>query len=444
MPNVKRLISLITVIAIVILAIIGIHFIQSQRRGNEANPASAVSGKQDALHSERKTSKDAGCYVLGSAVCDQNGKKLTQYLIDTNNNIADQSGTVVVYAEDAIPFSCVKSISYDNSLLRQLLATETGENGKESVLPKTFTIHLATAPDDAVNRTIKLESKKTDVLGFPLEANRAVLSDDAEIRGSGHMQTMTVIPGPDGTAEVAITAKAQGHAEVTAKNILGEEIAKLEFVFLADPAGVKGKATGSSSVTPAAGSMSNAGSGISSAPAVPKTGTDGHEHVFKTRTMTPTARTQGYTIHVCEICGYTYRDNYTDLITCSHNWRLVKTVPNTDISGGYSLYECTQCGQQERRNLTQETPAGGTRACSHVICSKNVVPATCTAAGYTIHECLICHDYSYSMKKYWQLLRTKPMNRKIEVFVCFGLKTTIHRRSLQLSAVCCRTVKMCL
>lgn len=394
MPNAKRIISLITVTVVVIMAILGIILIQSVHRDRAADPDANRSGKNQTLKSETKTSRDIGCYILDSMICDENGQKQDLYQLDTNNNIVDPEGNVVVFSGDTIPFSCVRSISYDTSLLRQVLAAEKSADGKTTVLPKTFSIRISVNPEDAVNRTITLESGKTEVLSFPLDANRTFLSDDPIPNSTSLLPALTVIPDSEGTVEVSFTANSQGHAEVTVTNILGDKIGEMEFVFLSEPAGAK-RLSGSSSSVSGTDSKISAGNGTPSVPATQKIGADGHEHVFKTRTMTPTARTQGYTIHVCEICGYTYRDNYTDLITCSHNWRLVKTVPNTDISGGYSLYECTQCGQQERRNQTQETPAGETRACSHVICSKSVVPATCTAAGYTIHECLICHDYSY-------------------------------------------------
>lgn len=395
MPNAKRIISLITVTLVVIMAIFGIIFIQSMHRDRAADPDVYRSGKNQTLKSETKTSRDISCYILGSAICDENGKKQDLYQLDTDNNIVDLEGNVVVFSEDTIPFSCVRSISYDNSLLRQVLTVETVADGKTSVLPNTFSIRISVTPEDAVNRTITLKSDKTEVLSFPLNENRMVLADDPKPNSTSLLPALTVIPDSDGTVEVSFTANSQGHAEVTVTNILGEKLGEMEFVFLSNPAKAKRLAAGSSSSISGTGSMISAGNGTPSIPAAQKTGTDGHEHVFKTRTMTPTVRTQGYTIHVCEICGYTYRDNYTDLITCSHNWRLVKTVPVTDVPGGYSLYECTQCGQQERRNLIQETPAEGSRACSHVICSKTVVPATCNADGYTIHECLICHDYSY-------------------------------------------------
>ena len=395
MPNAKRLISLITVIVVVIIALLGIILIQSVHRDRAAGPAANMSAKNQSLNSETKTSRDIGCYILGSTICDENGKKQDLYQLDTNNNIVDPEGNVVVYSGDTIPFSCVRSISYDTSLLRQVLAAETAADGRTSLLPKTFSIRISVNPEDAVNRTITLESGKTEILSFPLDANRTVLADDPKPNRTSLLPAITVIPDSDGTVEVSFTANSQGHAEVTVTNILGDKIGEMEFVFLSDPAGAKWLSSGSSSSVSGTDSKITVGNGTPSVPAAQKTGTDGHEHVFKTRTMTPTARTQGYTIHVCEICGYTYRDNYTDLITCPHNWRLVKTVPVTDVSGGYSLYECTKCGQQERRNLPQETPAAGNRACSHVICSKTVFPATCNSDGYTIHECLICHDYSY-------------------------------------------------
>ena len=125
------------------------------------------------------------------------------------------------------------------------------------------------------------------------------------------------------------------------------------------------------------------------------TSTNGHEHKYKTQIMKPTSRAQGYTLHVCEICGFSYRDSYTEPLACVHNWRVVKTIPASYDSAGYTLYECTECGLQEKRDVQQQISSGGTQTCRHYVCSKTVIPSTCTSSGYTLHECLICRDYSY-------------------------------------------------
>ena len=57
-----------------------------------------------------------------------------------------------------------------------------------------------------------------------------------------------------------------------------------------------------------------------------------------TETVTPPTCTEmGYTTYVCETCGDTYKDNYTDKLP--HDYAAVVTEP-TCTEHGFTTYTC--------------------------------------------------------------------------------------------------------
>ena len=386
LPIIRKILSLVTLAVIAIAAFSGAFLLQSSRR------AMSVAAEAPGAHS---TGSNISCYILGNSICDENGNPLRGYCLDQNRNITDPDGNVIVPAADTVPFSCAERIDYAAADLRRTLAVKKGTDGKITVKPAPISIQLSVLPANVINNTIILESHNPEALSFS-DDKSGTISGDSPDAGSSVQSSVTLKPDADGIVQVSLIAKRQGHVIVTVRNVLGNEISRLEFVLLTDAAGSSMSASGSSGAVTGITSSIEPKDSAHQSPGETRTGSDGHEHVFKTRTMSPTARTQGYTLHVCEICGYTYRDEYTDLLTCSHNWRAIKTVPATNETGAYTLFECTLCGQQERRSIQQQAPSVGIQPCRHLICSKTVVPATCKAKGYTLHECLICHNYSYT------------------------------------------------
>ena len=387
MQVIKKLISIAIVTVMAVTTISGPAVIRSvSKRGSDAS-----SGKpelESTVPSGAVTSRDIDCYRLGNTLCNRRGETVIGYRLDAEQNITDLSGKEIVSSEYVEQFTCANEIRYNENDLRQTLQTATDSAEKEAVVPASVSLRLLVQPPDAVNRELILTSKNPSILYFPVSAPGA----DFDITSSAAQSspTVTAEPDADGVLKVTCIAAGKGHAAVEVSNVLGEAIETMEFIFLAGD-----KKLGEQ--TAAGQSVNGQALSVSSSPDDPpgKAPADGHEHVYKTQTMNPTIRTKGYTLHVCTICGYTYRDNYTDLDLCQHQWRVVKTVQATADSAGYTLYECTVCGQQERRDPTGQETAGLPKACSHLICSAEVIPATCTKDGYTLHECLICRDYSY-------------------------------------------------
>ena len=68
-------------------------------------------------------------------------------------------------------------------------------------------------------------------------------------------------------------------------------------------------------------------------------------HSYKTTTVAPTYTSQGYTLHQCSKCGYSYKDNYKAQLVykCSHSYQTTVTAP-TFTSQGYTAHRCSKCG----------------------------------------------------------------------------------------------------
>lgn len=146
----------------------------------------------------------------------------------------------------------------------------------------------------------------------------------------------------------------------------------------------------------------------------------------------PTCENKGYTLHECEVCGYSYTDNCTDAKgheydeahictvckepaeTAEHVYGEWKTVSEaTCTEDGSHERECEICGRTEPETLHalghdwgDWVPAGDNnhmRTCKHdkthtesAPCkyTDTVTDPTCEDKGYTSFECEIC-GYSY-------------------------------------------------
>ena len=96
----------------------------------------------------------------------------------------------------------------------------------------------------------------------------------------------------------------------------------------------------------------------------------------------PTCEKEGYTIHLCENCNYSY---VTDTIPKSEHNYTELTISPTCKSEGYTFYVCS-CGDYYKNSVIPSTP--------HSF-SEHTVPASCQAEGYTAHVCSVCY-YSYN------------------------------------------------
>ena len=170
------------------------------------------------------------------------------------------------------------------------------------------------------------------------------------------------------------------------------------------------------------------------------------EHTFKEQAVAATYEEEGYTLYICEVCNYSYKDNVTEKLTHNYasNWSSDKdnhwhactdegyetlkkdeakhtfkdeVVAPTFDKGGYTLYTCTVCDYSYKDNETAKLTHNYSSTWSHDednhwhACTdegyetlkadeaehtyKDVVtPATYEVEGYTTHTCTVC-GYSY-------------------------------------------------
>ncbi len=78
-----------------------------------------------------------------------------------------------------------------------------------------------------------------------------------------------------------------------------------------------------------------------------------HEHIMVESIVYDCYR-QGYTLHLCSICGYSYKDNFTDVWTSHiHSEDAIGVVTEpTCTENGYTVYECERCGKYYESDLT--------------------------------------------------------------------------------------------
>lgn len=107
-----------------------------------------------------------------------------------------------------------------------------------------------------------------------------------------------------------------------------------------------------------------------------------HLHM-KTEETRPTCDKEGYILHTCPDCGYTYKSDY--LAPLGHSIVYSVTQPTCDKEG-YTDFSCTVCDYAYRAEYV--APPGHTY-------TETVIAATCSDAGYTEHRCNVC-GYSYS------------------------------------------------
>ena len=120
---------------------------------------------------------------------------------------------------------------------------------------------------------------------------------------------------------------------------------------------------------------SSCGEALTQGEVIPATG-----HAYTDTVVEPTCTQDGYTTHVCSVCG----DSYTDSAVSKTGHSYIDTVtPATCTESGYTTHVCSVCSDTYSDS---EVPATG-----HAY-TDTVVEPTCTQDGYTTHICAVCGD----------------------------------------------------
>lgn len=169
-------------------------------------------------------------------------------------------------------------------------------------------------------------------------------------------------------------------------------------------------------------------------------------HSYINTVVEPTCVTQGYTSHVCNDCGFEYRDKFTAV--WGHDLQQ-KIVAPTCTAQGYTVYSCSRCDYEYTADFTEATghrwdisrptcgkgqvctvcgtagqPATGKHimdkgkckicgaGCTHSY-TESVIAPTCLTAGYTKKQCSICSkientDYIPALGHNYEVVENKP------------------------------------
>ena len=103
-------------------------------------------------------------------------------------------------------------------------------------------------------------------------------------------------------------------------------------------------------------------------------------HKFTEKVVKPTAEENGYTLHICTVCQYSYKDNYTN--PTGHDYVLMESKEAGCLIDGYKKYKCNDCDKEYTETLL---------ATGHKYTDEIVEP-TCTESGYTLHKCSKCGE----------------------------------------------------
>ena len=105
------------------------------------------------------------------------------------------------------------------------------------------------------------------------------------------------------------------------------------------------------------------------------------EHNYKNTVVAPTCNSSGYTEHVCQDCGKSYRDSETSATT-NHSYTSTVVAPTCN-SAGYTEHVCQDCGNSYKDN---EVSATG----NHTFYDLYVMESTCVSRK-VLKACSTCN-----------------------------------------------------
>ena len=107
---------------------------------------------------------------------------------------------------------------------------------------------------------------------------------------------------------------------------------------------------------------------------------ESHQHAYRDVVVAPTCTLKGYTEHICDGCGDSYKDSYTKEL--GHDYKSEITKSPTCTENGVRTYTCSRCNDSYIEPVLKK---------AHMY-EDTVVEPTCTSNGYTKHVCPICGD----------------------------------------------------
>ena len=379
--KIREIIKLIQLIALCVCMLTGCS--ESDKADPSPTPELPIS-----------TSADVDAYVDGTSLRRHDGEILSNYTIDVDGNIVNDSGDVVVTAANAAPFTYITTAESVAKNSEYTLKAYFAEDDSVQIVPMQVKLKINISPADAINRTITIESNDPGAVFIPYDANKTLLS---AAKPSNNEMASVTFECKSNPVEITVIGNYEGVYTLTMRNVKDEEVGKTFLTFEAEDI--------EKSVAEKLAEQ-NAGE---------------HTHEYEDTVVESTFRTRGYTLHICKICGYSFRDTYTPKKVCTHDYD-EQVIEPTYTSGGYTIYTCKYCGETKRGNetpvlqhthtwdngvqtkapsCTQEgvktyrcTACNATKMESisktpHNMAAK-VIAATETSEGYTRHYCTVC------------------------------------------------------
>lgn len=263
------------------------------------------------------------------------------------------------------PLSYVTAVEIEKEeYLTQTLDADITCDGQLWANPKSFTLSFMGSPLGTETNTVILESSDPGALYFPYDDNAEWIPETVVEPQDNALPAIPINIAENGYFEVSLVGSFDGEFPLTVRDVYGDEISSFSVSLIPTFIGEKEDE-------------------IEAVEAEPSK----HEHCFVDQVVPSTAQCQGYTQHSCSVCGYSYRDNYTERAECPHEY-MATIIPPSFTSGGYTLHTCSICGESYYDEHKEPL------VCDHSSTKDTVIAPTCTEAGYTLHECLICRNYA--------------------------------------------------
>ena len=105
-----------------------------------------------------------------------------------------------------------------------------------------------------------------------------------------------------------------------------------------------------------------------------------YNHDYEDTVIEPSCETDGYTLHVCKLCGHEKQDTVVDAHHTYSDWSVVVAPTCNDL--GLARRECVYCHAEDFKDASDEF--------YHEYDDGVVYEATCEAAGHIEYTCLLC------------------------------------------------------
>lgn len=298
------------------------------------------------------TSDDVELYVAQtgniSYVVNAYGQKASGYSLDADGNILDRSQNIIVTKENTLEYKFITKLAFSSAIYdatltaREEKSTTNSDAKVVKQYPNTITVLLSASPINPTNNVVVVGSNNTDIAEIRANNNAKIVADGAFDVDNGEV---AIHLSQSGTARIIVTVKEQGNTKLTARTISGVAVAECELRVK------NGEVAFTDTEEPVPSPTSELTETI-----IPQVNPAEHTHSYVKTVVPPTQYEGGYTLYTCEICSYTYRDNFTqpvvpeenaeetpEPITHVHNYVETVVAP-TETERGYTLHVCTECG----------------------------------------------------------------------------------------------------